>query len=132
MIFEQRLYLNSTSNAAAAGSGVVYGFGKVPKTNFSVQVSFYTGQTGQPPSGGTPTSPSSADVQLLASQDAVIFDQNAILDWQLGTNNVANGSSVYSQNSGPVGWLQVNWNITWGSATTATVTIRAVAPGDTQ
>lgn len=127
MIFKQKVYLNSTSNAGNTGQGIVFGFGNNQKTRLSMQVSFFSGQTGQPPSGGAAQAPTAADIGLYDSNDGVLFNNNVALEWNTAGSPVAqqNGDTVNVVGIGPTDYVKLNWSITWGSATTCTITIIA-------
>lgn len=124
MLFRQQIFLTYSANAGATGTGIVFGFGNAPKTKFSLQASFYSGQTGNPPTGGTPTAPTTAEISIVPSNDAVNFDSNKLLDWNTaGSNPNNNGDVVNIAGEGPFSYIQLNWNITWGNATSCTITI---------
>lgn len=128
MIYRDQVFLNSTNNAGATGTGIILGFGSSPKTKFSLQVAFYSTYTGNlfvSPVGVTKTSPSSADVNLTFSNDNVNFSSQPVLDWTIPTQT--NGDVVYIATVGPYESISVNFNISWGSAVVAIVTIIAMA-----
>ena len=126
MIFRQQVYLNSTNNSGATGSGIVLGFGSSPKTKFSLQVAFYSTYTGNlyvSPTGGTLAKPTSADLNLTFSNDNVNFSSQPVLDWNIAQQT--NGDIQDISSVGPFESTSVNFNITWGSAVLAIVTIIA-------
>jgi hypothetical protein len=129
MIFKQQVYLNSTTNTGATGSGVIFGFGNSPKTKFSLQATFYSAFTGNQfvnPTGVTPIAPTSADINLQQSNDGSVFATTPIIDWNISTQS--NGDIVPSELSGPIEYVQLNWNISnWGTAVLCIITIIALA-----
>ncbi len=110
-IFGQANYNGATN--------VNFGFGNEGKTLLSLQVTFYN-------ASNVPTAPSASEVWVIGSNDNN-FGTVKALDWLLGTQN--NGDVVDST-QGPIRYGQINWTVTWGSATYAVISFYANAPKD--
>jgi hypothetical protein len=120
MKFLQQIQLFATAPYGAPTAPVIWGFSNDTKTRVSLQATFLD-------SNNNLIAPTSAEIYLNASLDGLAFGPDNILDWNTASATPNQSGDVVDHDGGPWRYIALNWNISWGSAVSAYITVAAMA-----